>query len=365
MDRKNSSNKIIYFLLDPLENLHGPVRPPFLIAKELKQKFQIVFISPIVKNELAELLKSSGFEVLTLNRRFYFSGSMLTMEAWLGKSEFNSKNHNGLVFNFSQCFSADAYLYYGQGPITMALDDLQSEMKQTHKLAYRLTRKLLVRRDKAFNFMLRKRSQLFIANSRFCASQYENWGIAVDEVIYPPLDCNQFQPSTSNPSGGYMLTYIGKETKYSILKTIANNGIKIKAFGSKAPYIPRKMFETPNIEFLGSVSDEELVNLYSNALCTLFTFTREEFGYVPVESMACGTPVLTFNKQGPQESLINDQTGWLVESDEEMANMATRIWKDGYPQSIRIDCRRRSIEFDAKKLSKKWLELIQQSPNKT
>jgi len=44
---------------------------------------------------------------------------------------------------------------------------------------------------------------------------------------------------------------------------------------------------------------EELIDLYSNALFTLFTFTHELFGYVLVESMACGTSVLTYNRQGP------------------------------------------------------------------
>ncbi len=49
----------------------------------------------------------------------------------------------------------------------------------------------------------------------------------------------------------------------------------------------------------GRVSDDELARLYANAKFTVFPFIHEPFGYVPVESMACGTPpVLTYDKQG-------------------------------------------------------------------
>ena len=343
-----------------MESLHGPLKPPFLIAKEMKEHFRTVFASPMVNNEAAEVLKSYGFDVLNSGKRFYFSGSLLTLEAWLRKSEFRLEHANRVVVNFSQCFLADARIYYAQGPITKALDDMCPAMKRTYRSTYWLVRRFFVRTDKRFNKGLRDRSQLFIANSRFCARMYEEWGVKVDDVIYPPLDCEQFQPTTSKPSGDYVLTYIGKEAKYSVLKAIADAGIKIKAFGSKAPYIPNYMIRQPNIEFLGKVSDEELVGLYSNALCTLFTFTHEPFGYIPVESMACGTPVLTYNRQGPSESVVNGQVGWLVESDEELANAAAKLWREGYLKSIRKNCRRRALEFDVKIVAREWLKLFKE-----
>jgi glycosyltransferase involved in cell wall biosynthesis len=359
MSSKQVKSMKIFFLLDPLESLHGPLRPPFLIAKELKKHFDIAFVSPLVSKYATEVLKSQGFEILNLDKRHCFSGSLLTFEAWLRRSEFRLEHANRVVANFSQCFLADADIYYAQGPIAKALDDMCPEMKQTYRLAYRLTRAFFVKRDKSFNKELRRRSSLFIANSWFCASMYEDWGVKVDNVIYPPLDCERVKPTTSEPSGDYVLTYIGKEAKYSVLKAIADTGIKIKAFGFKAPYIPSYVLKHPNIKFLGKVSDQELVDLYSNALYTLFTFTHETFGYIPVESMACGTPVLTYNRQGPSESVVNGQTGWLVESNEELVNVAARLWRESCPQGLRENCRRRALEFDVKVIVKGWLKLIE------
>jgi glycosyltransferase involved in cell wall biosynthesis len=344
------------FLLDPLESLHGPLRPPFLLAKELKGRFEIIFVSPFVSEIVDETLRSEGIELLSLNKRYLFHGSLLTFEAWLRRCTF--KAEDGIVINFSQCFLADAHVYYAQGPITKALDDMYSELKALYKLAYKIVRPFLVRRDKRFNEELRRRSRVFIANSRFCASMYENWGIKVDDIIYPPLDCEQFKSTTSRPSSDYVLAYVGKETKYSVLKRMTDLGVKIKAFGSKAPYIPKRLLKHPNVEFLGRVSDEELIDLYSNALYTLFTFAHEPFGYVPVESMACGTPVLTYNRQGPRESVINGVTGWLADSDEELVDLAVKIWREGYPSWMRSRCRERALEFDVKAVAERWLEII-------
>jgi glycosyltransferase involved in cell wall biosynthesis len=189
---------------------------------------------------------------------------------------------------------------------------------------------------------------------------YESWGCRVDKVIYPPLDCASFKPTTPNPSADYVLAYAGKETKFSILKELTALGLKFKVFGSKAP-VPKRLLKDSNVEFLGKITDEELVRLYSNALFTLSVFTHEPFGYIPVESMACGTPVLTYGKQGPGESVLEKETGWFAYDDPQLVSFAARLWKDGYPSRMRDNCRNRALEFDAGKIAKDWLGLLERS----
>ncbi|MFP3288078.1 MAG: glycosyltransferase, partial [Acidilobus sp.] len=108
----------------------------------------------------------------------------------------------------------------------------------------------------------------------------------------------------------------------------------------------------------GRVSDEELVELYSNALFTLFPFTHEPFGYVPVESMACGTPVLTYAAQGPGETVVDGVTGWLAKDEGSLVNVAVRIWNEGYPGSMRARSRERAEQFDVKVIADKWLDVL-------
>jgi hypothetical protein len=60
-----------------------------------------------------------------------------------------------------------------------------------------------------------------------------------------------------------VLTYVGKETAFSAIKRVADAGVKMRAFGSKVSHVPDYIRKHPNIELLGRVSDEELVELYS------------------------------------------------------------------------------------------------------
>jgi glycosyltransferase involved in cell wall biosynthesis len=201
-------------------------------------------------------------------------------------------------------------------------------------------------------------SEKVVANSRYLATIYEKWGTRVDAVIYPPIDCQSFKPVAKSPRGDYAVTYFGKETNFRVIQNALNNGIKIKAFGGKIATAPKRTLNHPNLEFLGRVSDSQLVELYSNASFTFFPFIDEPFGYIPVESMACGTPVITFGKQGPGETVVNKVTGWLAENEDELVKIASKIWKEGYPRGIRDNCRRKSLMFDVGSIAQQWLDKI-------
>ncbi len=152
----------------------------------------------------------------------------------------------------------------------------------------------------------------------------------------------------------------GKETNLKVIKELARQGVKIKAFGKSSKEYEKEL-SSQNIEILGYVDDNTLVDLYTNALFTLFTFTHEPFGYIPVESMACGTPVITYDKQGPKNTVSHNRTGWLVSNDEELVREAIRIWKQGYDESsIKNKCLANAQEYDVKKIADEWLNCLNQ-----
>ena len=64
----------------------------------------------------------------------------------------------------------------------------------------------------------------------------------------------------------------------------------------------------PNVEILGYVSDKNLIDLYAN--CKAFLFPQmEDAGIVPLEAMACGRPVIAYNKGGSLDTMIKNKTG--------------------------------------------------------
>jgi glycosyltransferase involved in cell wall biosynthesis len=360
----------ITFITDPLLTTAGATRPPSLLATELqKSGHEVTLISLSVSDEVRSNAKANHIEVQSLGSGFDMKFSVPIVESW-AKSLFKSKitlpnnsKEDEVLINTSSCIKVKSHLYYAQGPITRALDDMCTGMPSRYKYVYSLSAPILRYLEKKTVKDYAALSDVVIANSRFCASMYEDLGITVNDVINPPLDCSLFMPTNSEPLQKYVLTYFGiynKETKFSVIKQVADAGVVVKAFGFKAAGIPSYIVKHPNIEFLGSVSNKELVSLYSNALYVLFTFAHEPFGYIPVESMACGTPVLTYNTQGPSESVVDGLTGWLVNSDKELVESAIRIWRNGYSKKMRKECIDRASMFDTKVISEKWVKMFKE-----
>jgi glycosyltransferase involved in cell wall biosynthesis len=69
------------------------------------------------------------------------------------------------------------------------------------------------------------------------------------------------------------------------------------------------------LKLVGNVTDQRLVELYNQAMLTLYAPVREPFGLVALESMACGTPVVAVGEGGTQETVQHEQTGLLVDRD--------------------------------------------------
>ena len=71
---------------------------------------------------------------------------------------------------------------------------------------------------------------------------------------------------------------------------------------------------TDRVTFLGSVGDQELVDLYANALAIVYPPFDEDFGYVTLESFMSHKPVITCRDSGgPNEFVRHDENGWVCE----------------------------------------------------
>ena len=86
-----------------------------------------------------------------------------------------------------------------------------------------------------------------------------------------------------------------------------------------------------HITFLGWRSNEEIRTLYRSAIATILP-GEEDFGIVPVESQACGRPVVALGRGGVLDTVIDGETGVLVQDDtaaslaEGLQHAATRSW---------------------------------------
>jgi glycosyltransferase involved in cell wall biosynthesis len=85
--------------------------------------------------------------------------------------------------------------------------------------------------------------------------------------------------------------------------------------GSQRAALERLAAETGasgRVAFLGTVDDEELIRLYSNALGILFAPFDEDYGYVTLEAFLSGKPVVTCRDSGGVLEFVRDGTTGLV-----------------------------------------------------
>ncbi|MGB9959064.1 MAG: glycosyltransferase [Candidatus Bathyarchaeales archaeon] len=358
----------ICFVTDPLVTTAGAVRPAILLGREFYKKgYNVTIITPNFTAKIKEMFDKEGIRLVAVGPKNSLIQGFPTFGAWMQclirHNVVKDVDDFDFIVNTSSSLITPSHVYYAQGLMMETLEDMAFFMPLRYRFAYYFLRSMFKLLERNMVRKIRHFSRAFVANSFFCASIYRKWGFKVDGVISPPLDACFFKPSTTKPTEDYVLTYFGvysKEGVAPIIKAVADAGVKIKAFGF-APSFSNPLSNYGNIEFLGRVSDEKLVELYSNALYTLFVFSHEPFGYVPVESMACGTPVLAYNRQGPAETVIDNETGWLADSDSEIIALAIKLWKDGYNNNIRRRCRHRALTYDVKNVFKQWSKFLKLS----
>ncbi len=81
-----------------------------------------------------------------------------------------------------------------------------------------------------------------------------------------------------------------------------------------------RAMKVKNVTFKLNISDNELKNIYSKCTAVLFAAANEDFGIVPLEAMASSKPVVTVNEGGPKETVLQDKTGFVISSPDEMSD---------------------------------------------
>lgn len=107
-----------------------------------------------------------------------------------------------------------------------------------------------------------------------------------------------------------------------------------------------KEIKPNNVQILNWVSNKDLVELYANCQGFITTSKNEDFGLAAVEAMASGKPVIAPNEGGFTETVINGQTGILINDiDEQKLIESINIIKQD-PASYRAACLAQAAKFD-------------------
>jgi glycosyltransferase involved in cell wall biosynthesis len=116
------------------------------------------------------------------------------------------------------------------------------------------------------------------------------------------------------------------------------------------PYLAalrQRAADLPQVRFIEAPNDAELRKLCQSAYAVPYTPFNEDWGLVPLESMAAGKPVIAVNRGGPLETIVHQKTGFLVEPRAEEFAKAMEQLADS-PSLVRIMgkmARARAMDF--------------------
>ncbi len=192
-----------------------------------------------------------------------------------------------------------------------------------------------------------------IANSRNVEQRIRKAYDRSCTVINPPVDASRFR---FIEYGDFWLSvnriYPEKrlELQFDVFRSLPEQKLIIVGGYSlgdhAADYYQKLVKDIPeNVEMRGTISEEELIDLYARCKGLICTAVDEDFGLTPLEAMASGKPVVAVNDGGFKETVVQGKTGMLVEANrDELVRAIKEISKE--PQKYKEACRRRAADFD-------------------
>jgi glycosyltransferase involved in cell wall biosynthesis len=173
-----------------------------------------------------------------------------------------------------------------------------------------------------------------IAISRHVALRVERWWGREASVVSPPVDTTFYtrDPSVAREDffllAGRLVPYKRPELAVDAARR-ADVRLLVVGEGRAKPAV--EALAGPRTEFLGRVDDDELRDLYRRCRALVFP-GEEDFGIIPVEAEACGTPVIAPAIGGVLDTVVDGTTGVLYPpGGDEAATLAEvlRTFDDG------------------------------------
>ena len=154
----------------------------------------------------------------------------------------------------------------------------------------------------------------FAANSSFIARRIKRCWRREAEVIPPPVDVDAFTPAPADKREDFYLLFgqlVGYKRADLAVQAFSRPGEKTRRLvvigeGEQLPML--KKLAGPNVTLLGRQPFAAVKDYLSRCRALIFP-GLEDFGIVPVEALACGTPVIAYGRGGVLDSLEDGVTG--------------------------------------------------------
>jgi glycosyltransferase involved in cell wall biosynthesis len=154
------------------------------------------------------------------------------------------------------------------------------------------------------------RVDVYLANSNYVAQRIRKNYRRDAEVIYPPVDVNQFKLCREKEdfyiTASRLVPYKRIDLIVEAFKHLPDR--RLLVFGDGPEMKKLQALAGKNVELRGYTELQELREHLQRARAFIFA-ADEDFGIAPVEAQACGTPVIAYGRGGALESVVEGRTG--------------------------------------------------------
>ncbi|TWT03600.1 glycosyltransferase family 4 protein [Planomicrobium sp. CPCC 101079] len=206
----------------------------------------------------------------------------------------------------------------------------------------------------------------FISNSDFIGRRIWKVYRRKSETIYPPVDVSAF--SYHDEKKEFYLT-ASRMVPYkkidAIVKAFSNMPNKeLVVIGDGPDFQKIKAIATSNIKMLGYQPNNVLIDNMQRAKAFIFA-AEEDFGILPVEAQACGTPVIAYGKGGSRETVrglgeFENPTGlFFYEQSAEAIEEAVKKFEASRSLISFSDCRKYAETFNTERFKKQFKNFVE------
>ncbi|HMB44637.1 MAG TPA: glycosyltransferase [Candidatus Methanoperedens sp.] len=207
--------------------------------------------------------------------------------------------------------------------------------------------------------------EYFVANSENVRNRIKKYYGKDSIVVYPVIDISRYG---FKKYGEFWLSvnrlYPEKriELQVNAFRHMPDEKLVIVGDFTKGDYSERYVSKIlkdlpDNVKLIGSVAEDELIELYATCKGHITTALDEDFGMTPLEAMASGKPTVAVREGGYLETIKDGVTGLLVDVDETaIINGVKLISMD--PGKYREDCENRAKDFDIPAFIKQMENII-------
>jgi glycosyltransferase involved in cell wall biosynthesis len=169
--------------------------------------------------------------------------------------------------------------------------------------------KLMIPYLKKRDYAAAQKINAFIAISQSSKQYIKQYYDRDAEVIYCPIETDKFHPSAKRGDAYLIVSRLEawKKVGYAV-EAFNRLGLPLRIIGSGNEETRLRAMAKSNIIFLGAVDDETLAREYGEARAVIFT-PFLEYGLIPLEASASGTPVICYGKGGITETMIPLEDG--------------------------------------------------------